>query len=163
MSATIPSPDSWAAATGAKDARPVIYRYRMNRPHGADWRSFPLALSVRWPYDVNTQNGMPPAADNEQQCEFEDAIISIGEGHEGSLMLVTTGNGEKQWLFFVQDPEAWIATLNERLTGHDRYPLEIDHWPDAEWTTWHEFIALIKQSPKTPKSESKYSRWLRWM
>jgi Family of unknown function (DUF695) len=54
-------------------------------------------------------------------------------------MLVSTGNGLKQWLYYVQDPEQWIATLNESVSGHRPYPSEIKPWRDTEWVAWREF------------------------
>ena len=82
---------------------------------------------------------MPPVDDNELQVWFEDAIEHLGEAPHGYLMLVFTGNGRKEWLFYVGDLEGWIASLNESLSAHDSCPVEIENWADVEWATWQSF------------------------
>ena len=142
MESALPS-DTWAAATGEGDGLPMVYRYRMHRPNGADKASFPHALCVLWSYDVTVRNGMPPPEDNELQISFEDAITSLDEGESGYLMLVSTGNGQKRWLYYVRDPNRWVVGLNRCLSGHARYPLQIENWWDDEWTTWQNFAASV--------------------
>jgi len=141
-----PSPDTWATATGEADGHALIYRYRMHRPHSADWLSFPYALCVLWSYDLTVRNGMPPTEDNEHQVSFEDATASLDEGQHGYLMLVSTGNGCKRWLYYVRDPKRWVEELNKCLSGHESYPLQIENWRDDEWSTWQEFAASVTGS-----------------
>jgi Family of unknown function (DUF695) len=131
--------DLWATATGEEAGSVVIYRYRQNRPVGANCLAYPNALRVIWPYDASVRNGMPPTDDNELQVGFEDAIEHLGEAPHGYLMLVFTGNGRKEWLFYVGNIEGWMLSLNESLAEHYPYPLEIENWSDAAWETWRNF------------------------
>src|SRR5215469_7939780 len=76
---------------------------------------------------------MLPDEDNEHQIALEDGIDALGEGQHGYLMVVSTGNGCKRWLYYVQDPKRWVQELNKRLFDHVRYPLQIEDWPEPEW------------------------------
>ena len=118
----------------------MIYRYRQSRPGGADCVAYPRALRVVWPYDALVRKGMPPVEDNKLQVGFEDAIVQLCDAPHGYLMLVFTGNGRKEWLFYVGDIDRWMATFNASLSGHSPYPLQIENWPDAEWSTWQNFV-----------------------
>ena len=143
MGTSTPPPDIWATATGQEAARPTIYRYRKNRPNAVGVADFPFALRVAWPYDASVRNGMPPSEQNEAQVRLEDAIDCLGNGEHGCLMLVFTGNGRKEWLYYARDPQQWMAILSTCLAGHPAYPLEIEHWPDREWDTWQDFTESV--------------------
>jgi hypothetical protein len=86
---------------------------------------------------------MPPSDQNEAQVLFEDAVDCLGNGQHGCLMLVLTGNGRKEWLYYVRDPEEWTSVLNSCLVDHPAYPLEIGHWRDGDWSTWRNFTASM--------------------
>lgn len=136
MGTRVAPPDWWTTASGQQDGLPVIYSYRQNRPNAADYRDYPHALRVRWSYDRELRSGMPPEAVYASQRGFEAAIESVGEGMVGFLMLVRTGNGRKEWLYYVRDLDAWLDQFNACLEEHQPYPLDLDNWPDPEWQTW---------------------------
>jgi hypothetical protein len=138
--------DIWATATGEAEGLPVVYRYRQNRPHGANWIAYPHALRIRWTYDLGARNGMPPSDINEKQVGLEDAIETLGEGPLGYLMLVFTGAGRKDWLYYVVDPGDWVHRLNELLKRHESYPLDIENWPDERWSVWQDFANSVTDS-----------------
>jgi hypothetical protein len=143
VATSAPPPDIWATATGKEAYLPTIYRYRKNLPHAADSANFPFALRVTWPYDASVRNGMPPSDENDLHIGFEDAIDPLGNGEFGFLMLVFTGNGRKEWLYYVRDPEQWTSMLSTCLADHQPYPLEIEHWLDREWATWQDFAESV--------------------
>lgn len=136
MGSRLAPPDWWTTASGQQDGLPVLYCYRQNRPNAADHRDYPHALRVRWSFDRHARSGMPPDAVNALQREFEAAIEPVGEGGYGYLMLVITGNGRKEWLYYVSDLDAWLDHFNACLDDHEPYPIAIDDWPDPEWHTW---------------------------
>jgi hypothetical protein len=141
------APERWwatATATRAADGRVVVFRYRMSEPDGCPTAEFQHALEVRWPYEGGSNRGMPPPSVNDQQFHFEEAIESLTEGTASYLMLVATGDGEKRWLFYVRDPDEWIANLNELLRLHPPYPLDLPHWHEPGWETWREFARSVE-------------------
>jgi hypothetical protein len=82
---------------------------------------------------------MPPVDVNNSQVDFEDAVDGLGDGTCGYLMLVFTGNGRKDWLYYTKDIDAWMAMLNSCMASHSPCPLDIENWRDAEWATWKNF------------------------
>lgn len=149
MATSTPPPDIWATATGDENGLPVIYRYRANRPHAVDAAAYPSAVRIIWSYDAAVRNGMPPHATNDRQVDLEDAIGPICAGDIGCLMLVFTGNGRKEWLFYVSDPESWVTRLNSLLEGHTHYPIDIENWPDETWSVWQEFVDSVSPPENT--------------
>lgn len=59
-------------------------------------------------------------------------------------MLVVTGNGRKEWIWYFSDLESWIDEFNNLLTNCPVYPIEIETNTDPEWSTYHNFIAGVK-------------------
>lgn len=149
MGSRVPPPDWWATASGQQDGLPVIYRYRQNRPNAADYRDYPHALRVRWSYDRQRRSGLPPADVNDAQRDFEAAIEPLGDCAAGYLMLVLTGNGRKEWIYYIRDLDAWLDQFNACLEDHEPYPIVLDDWPDPDWSTWQRFTdsVLASQGP----------------
>jgi hypothetical protein len=143
--ANVSSPhDTWATAKRFEDDLPVIYRYRQNRPHGSNPLLFPSAIRVIWLYDKTAWNGMPSVDENELQIAFEDAIGPLTDGLLGYLMLVFTGNGRKEWLFYVRDHSSWMTTLSDCLESHPAYPLHLEDWLDETWDVWQQFTGSLE-------------------
>ncbi|MBS0432407.1 MAG: DUF695 domain-containing protein [Proteobacteria bacterium] len=139
--------DVWATATGKEDGLPLIFRFRMHMPLAVSRISdFPILINVYWSYDGSSNNGMPPPEDNERQIAFEDAITPLdGEEHLAYLMLVVTGNSRKEWIFYAQNFELWLARMNDLLSGHSLYPIQIETNDDPDWAAWRD-IAICAQN-----------------
>ncbi len=131
-------------AQGEQDGKPVIYRSMEKVPAGQAEKDFPTLVNISWPYAADANNGMPDASTNADHIAFEDAIESLDQNGVGHLMLVVTGNGRKEWFWYVKDSAGWMAKLNELLVGHKVYPLEIatEHQPD--WSTYHHFVSSVE-------------------
>lgn len=137
--------DFWDTATGEEDKRPIAYRFRTRRPNGSAHTRYPHAVQIVWAYDSADPNGMPAKAIHEQQLEFERALQPISEGVGGVLMLVSNGNGRKEWLFYASHPLRWVDAMSALLEGHETYPLKIDYWDEAGWDTWQGFADSIQR------------------
>ena len=131
-------------AQGEQDGKPVIYRSLERVPENQKESDYPNLINIYWPYDVDANNGMPDPTTNDNQITFEDAIESLDQNGISHLMLVVTGNGRKEWIWYVKDVESWMNQLNEKLAGHDVYPIEIEIDQDPEWSTYHNFVAGVK-------------------
>ena len=131
-------------AQGEQDGKPVIYRSLEKVPKNQKESDYPNLINIYWPYDVDANNGMPDSTTNDNQIAFEDAIESLDQNGISHLMLVVTGNGRKEWIWYVKDVENWMNQLNEKLSGHDVYPIEIEIDQDPEWVTYHNFISGVK-------------------
>lgn len=131
-------------AQGEQDGKPVIYRSLENVPENQKESDYPNLINIYWPYDVNVNNGMPDITTNDKQIAFENALESLDQNGISHLVLVVTGNGRKEWIWYVKDVENWMNQLNEKLSGHDVYPIEIEIDQDPEWATYHNFVSGVK-------------------
>lgn len=131
-------------AQGEQDGKPVIYRSLENVPMNQKEADFPNLINIYWPFELDVNNGMPDPETNENQIAFEDAIELLDKKDISHLMLVVTGNGRKEWIWYVKDVDSWLNRLNELLQGHKVYPIEIEVGQDSEWSTYHNFISGVK-------------------
>ena len=56
------------------------------------------------------------------------------------LVQVSTGFGEREWLFYSSNRKRFMARFNELLAGHEPYPLEITFYRDREWKIWDDML-----------------------
>lgn len=131
-------------ATGEQEGKPVIYRSMQNVPYGEKESDFPILINIYWPFEKDENNGMPDRSTNEKQIAFEDAIASLDVNGMSHLMLVVTGNGRKEWIWYVKNSNEWVGKLNELLAGHEVYPIQIEIEKDPEWSTYHNFVSGVK-------------------
>lgn len=135
--------DTWFTAQGEEAGSPLIFRGRTNVPAGIVEAEYPFLVSVYWPYEPLDEIGMPSDEVNDAHIEFEDLLEKLDAPGSGFLMLVITGNGQKEWHWYVAKVDAWMQALNDALAGQPAFPIEIedDHQPD--WALYHEFIARL--------------------
>ncbi|MDP2716001.1 DUF695 domain-containing protein [Rheinheimera sp.] len=131
-------------AQGEQDGKPIIYRSMEKVPEGQTEADFPTLINIYWSFESDANNGMPDSQTNADQIAFEDAIDSLDQNGVSHLMLVVTGNGRKEWIWYVKDVEGWMGKLNELLSGHKVYPVEIEIEQDQNWSTYHNFVSGVK-------------------
>jgi hypothetical protein len=136
--------NTYFTAEGEQGGKPVIYRSMEKVPEGQKESDFPILINIYWSFELDINNGMPDSQTNENQIAFEDAIESLDQNGISHLMLVVTGNGRKEWIWYVKDVESWMNQLNEKLKGHDVYPFEVEIDHDPEWSTYHNFVSGVK-------------------
>src|ERR1043166_1321164 len=92
-----PTDDRWNVAQAEKNGKPVIIRFRTERPQGVKTVDFPFLLSATWTYQAN-EFGLPLSEEMESMNKFEDALASALEAsHTAHLMVILTGNGDRDW------------------------------------------------------------------
>lgn len=131
-------------ATGEQEGKPVVYRGMQSVPDGEKESDFPTLINIYWPFEKDENNGMPGKSTNKKQIAFEDAIAPLDVNGTSHLMLVVTGNGRKEWIWYVKDSNEWIDKLNVLLSDHEVYPIQIEMENDPEWSTYHKFVASVK-------------------
>ena len=135
--------DAWVIAEGYEDL-PILYRLRKCVPEGILIKDYPFLLSILWEYETDNPSGMPSNEINKLQSSFENALDQMNSSGSGIMMLVVTGNGRREWVWYVNDPQVWLQILHECLQGHPAYPLDIQQSEDPEWETWKTFRDSFK-------------------
>jgi len=122
----------------------VVLRLRINAPESSQGSDYATAVEVCWPYEP--KEDLPPADVNEQQLKFERAVDELtGENGYAELVLVSTGMGVKEWLFYTTSTDRFMASMNELLSGHQAYPLDIRFYADPGWSIWRGTVADVEQ------------------
>lgn len=134
--------DIYFTATGEIDGLPLIFRSSLKT--GVHEPDYPYLVTVYWDYETDDKNGMPTEETNEAQVIFEDALEPLQAEAFSHLMLVVTGNGQKEWNWYVSDVESWMEQFNELISDHPDYPLEIENSFEPDWASYHNFISGVK-------------------
>ncbi len=139
--------DKWTVAKVAtSDGSTGIFRYVQAKPEG--WKSLPLSeeVSISWKYE----GVLPDDPTNKRMNELEDALESLSASKDSYLALVMTIGGLREWCFYTRDYDAFMKTLNVKLTGKADFPISIDHSHDPEWKYWHSFVDKLEKKITNP-------------
>ena len=120
--------ESWAIATRTNEHRTFIYRYIDDLgPKAGERASQRERVTLRWHYDADANNGMPSDADKAGMDELEDLLDPVVERDGFSnLALVTTGEGDRVWIWYAQSGADFRERMARATRGHGPYPVEVD-------------------------------------
>ncbi len=87
-----------------------------------------------------TEFGLPSAEEMESMDKFEDALASSLEGSQTAhLMVILTGDSERDWLWYTRGEEEAMREVNQALKGHNRYPVQFSVQKDRAWKAYAQF------------------------
>lgn len=86
----------------------------------------------------------PPAEVNAAQQRFEAALAPLAPSSHSELVHVSTGMGLKEWVFYARSREEFMGELNELLSGHPEYPIEIHFYEDPAWEVWEDLVKDLR-------------------
>jgi hypothetical protein len=132
--------DVWSIATSTRpsDGHRIIYRYRSQFAPSFQRASFPDRVVIVWKYA--SASGLPSTAERESMDRLEDLLAPhVEKTGVSTLVLVTTGEGLRQWFFYASSHQEFMARLNQALHGEPRFPIEIDLASDPKWTRFDTF------------------------
>ena len=66
--------------------------------------------------------------------EMEDALEAGVESRGYCVQAVTrTGNGTREWSYYIRDRDEFTGALNRALSGKPRLPIQISFYEDPSW------------------------------
>ena len=117
-----------------EDDLPVIYKLVDEMPEKSVRVVSPWLTVIAWKYDGGENNGMPGESVFQSmvrlETAIEDALLRPGFCQHAYSR---TGNGLKELVYYISDREAFLSEFNEVVSGHPRYPIEINFYNDPEW------------------------------
>jgi hypothetical protein len=135
--------DQWSLATGEEDHRLLIYRIRLGAPEFASPGSCDHLVVVSWRFQSPNEKGLPASEDLERMTEFEDRLQAVFEdARQGFLSVIVTGNGLREWQWYVRDPKSTMELVNKILGGLEPFPVQFSFQDDSEWTVYRRFLAV---------------------
>jgi len=128
-----------------EDGLPVIYALVPELPRESRRRELPHLAVVSWKYDGSQRNGMPDLDTNERMLQLEGILSESFEEKTGSAHAYhRTGNGLKEFAYYVADPGAFMTEINRSLKGLSRFPIDIKFYHDEEWSDFRDLVAMFQ-------------------
>ena len=138
---------TWATATSRHESngRAIIFRFIKDFVHGFSRQQQPIRIILAWNYDSET--GMPTTDERERMDIMEDALAPMVE-RDGfaSLVLVSTGEGLREWTYYAGSEDEFMIRLNRGLADQPRFPIDIHISDDAQWAMYDEFRRNLVES-----------------
>lgn len=133
--------DMWSVGKAEVQGKPVVYKFLSQAPKKEVIVEFPWLSVVSWKYDGNTNNGMPIPSMNKSMIMLEDALERIeGEGKLYQFVYSATGNGLKEFVFYITDRDKFMEKFNKALSSEPVYPLEINFYEDKGWSDFKKLL-----------------------
>ena len=124
---------------------PVIWSFVDELPDQQSRRAKPWLAVVSWPYDGSLKDGMPAEDLQELMRNLERALYPLEESELSVSAYRRTGNGLKEFVYYVEDQAQFLAKLNELLAAHPKYPLEIKFYEDPTWSDFEKLTADFRK------------------
>ena len=117
----------WTMATGSEDGRVLLIRTRLRAPDGISSDACPDTVEIVWRFDTAGTNGMPGTDLSAQMMECEDTLDALEGRGNGFLGISITGNGRREWVWYVVDGERFRGQVRELMARFGKgYPLEVE-------------------------------------
>jgi hypothetical protein len=138
-----------AVATRPSDQHRIIHRYRIEFPPSFQRSLYPDRVIIAWTYP--SDSGMPSTAEREAMDRMEDLLEAhVEKDGLATLVLVSTGEGLRAWVYYTRSREAFMAKMNEAFRGLPRFPIEVDLWNDPKWERYESFKAGVRNKGVKP-------------
>lgn len=128
-----------------EDGFPVVYKFVDELPSEQDRERLPWLTVISWKYDGSARNGMPPESVNQQMIALERAIDALESPALCRHAYSRTGNGLKEFVYYISDQDGFMSAFNDALHGHPRYPIEITFYEDRQWSDFQKFRERFKR------------------
>jgi hypothetical protein len=129
-----------------EDGVPVIYKFVNEFPEGTIRSKLSWLTVISWKYDGSANNGMPLNDENRRMITLEDAIEENIENDQVLRHVYSrTGNNLKELVYYINAQDSFLEAFNKTLSGHPRYPIEINFYQD---TDWEDFKRLLNDFSK---------------
>ena len=121
-----------------------IALFLMQKPSLPAGRSFPNALRMEWKYAAH---GLPTQAQTEAFYAFERIFDELTEGNDNSVRVrVRSAFGKRDWLFYVESEERFMARFNALMAQHPPAPVTFACSADPEWSEWRTSLEELTAS-----------------
>ncbi len=129
---------SWTTVTAQAGELPVIIRIVDGWGSVSPRSRQPERAVLVWNYAPEGR-GMPSEDDHARMNDLEDRLNPAVEADgRSTLVMVSTGDGVREWLYYTQSREHFMEALNGALSDQPPYPIEIFLDSDPEWRDYEE-------------------------
>ncbi|WP_196888258.1 DUF695 domain-containing protein [Aureivirga sp. CE67] len=128
-----------------EDGFPIVVRFINEIPDNSIISRMAWFTVVSWKYDDSERNGMPAKSTNDKMLKLEGALeTAFWKSDICKHAYNRTGNGLKEFNYYIENREEFMIHFNKTLEGHEVYPIEINFYEDPEWVEMHKIIDDFK-------------------
>ena len=132
--------DNWAIAEGRTEE--YTFQVRFRRVAGDAYRrALPKRLNIFWAMSKPDSAGMASREEIERLHAFEDRLLAAVEPDGNAILaVVLTGRGEREFVFYVRDPQEFMTRLSAMPQEESRYPIEVHLTDDPDWEYYTQVV-----------------------
>jgi hypothetical protein len=134
--------DGWLEVKRIVNEIPVLYRYRAAIDPKISFSDYPILVAIAWDFEDYDGPFKFEGSSEEHHNDLEESLSGLDGEENGFLILVMTGEGTKEWLWYVKDFESWMAKINESCSGKAVFPISISSYEEPEWGTYKKLIEM---------------------
>ncbi len=132
-----PGRGQWKPQVIHTEEIPQIVRVRIPPPKAARRGVYGHVVTIHWHYEPANESGMPTDEVGLEMDRFERAFQAILEPRrEGFLMSALLGKGLRVWAIYCRNPAETEALIQEVVTGHGPFPIQLTVRPDPNWAIY---------------------------
>jgi len=133
---SVDSKDEWLEVKRKVNENVVLFRYRADINPEICFSDYPTLVSVTWEFAEYDDPFKFQGSIEEHHSDLEQSLEHLIEEGSGVLILVRTGEGVKEWLWYVKNFEDWMIKLNQSFSDKPAFPIKINPYDDPEWGTF---------------------------
>ena len=136
----------WVTATSTRpsNGHVIVYRFIKDFAPGFEQSAMPTRFTFVWRYESST--GMPSPSERESMDRMEDLVSSrLVPTGTAALVLVSTGEGVRRWIYYAKSEEAFASQLKLALAQAPRFPVELHVAEDREWSSYKAFRQALQE------------------
>ena len=141
----------WTTPMESESGRRIMVTGRDHMEKIMEKGKHPNLIRVSWRYNQGA-DGFPDAIDSKLMEEASDLLEeTFRKDPVAYLVAITTGDGEREWLFYAGSLPIFGKVFNRALEGmEETLPLEITAESDPEWEAYKEIreATYIPESPE---------------
>jgi hypothetical protein len=147
MSGMDAAPDLWSVAEVVHDDGQVTTVRFRQRPSLETREALPEQFTVEWAFEETSSVGLPTSKANGEAAKAEALFVPHLQAEGRALLVVvSTGEGVREWFFYCRDSFEMQARLNEALSGVEaRFPVKLHSGHDPEWRVYEQFVAQFER------------------
>jgi hypothetical protein len=121
----------------------MVVRARLEKPELVSLEGYKVAVEIIWRYE--SDDGMPDDDTNGNISRFEELLDDLSCDNDFSYLIqVSTGMGEKRWLYYTIDLDRFTREFNLMVEGKLGFPITVEASDDPDWKIWSDFIETVK-------------------
>ena len=87
------------------------------------------------------ENGQPTKDELDALHSFENRLIAEVEKDKSAwLVAILTGRAEREFVFYLQEPQLFLQRLSDMPQEQERYPIEIHLEEDPNWSYFDDLV-----------------------